>query len=194
VDDELNEFWVGDPWAIFEKHNLSCYERDRLYLNGGGRRFLDFSFVSGADHDGDSRASVAADLNHDGMLDLIVRQAGGQPILVYENQLPPRRWLQVTLRGTQSNRLGIGARLVATVGERQIVRECSAINSYLSQSPATVHFGLQEATQIDTLTIHWPSGLEQKLETIPADRQIVITEGANGWLPARPGVVTPPAK
>jgi len=83
VDSRLNEFWVGNPWKIFQEHNLSCFERNRLYMNVRGRGFLDVSHVSGADNDGDSRSAIAADVNHDGRLDLILRQSGGGPLVVY---------------------------------------------------------------------------------------------------------------
>jgi hypothetical protein len=46
--------------------------------------------------------------------------------------------------------------------------------------PNIVHFGLGEATQIDKLTIQWPSGKVQELTNLPADRHIVVTEGKEG--------------
>src|SRR5436190_10055266 len=128
LDASLGEFWVERPWEIFTKgHNLSSYERKRFFLNVPGsirgRDFLDLSFLSGADNDGDGRSVVAADFRNTGQLDLVVRQAGGGPIILYENQFPPRHYLKVSLRGTKSNRLGIGARLSATVRGRALVRE-----------------------------------------------------------------------
>jgi len=192
VDAELNEFWEGDPWAIFDKHNLSCFERNRMYLNSAGQGFLDVSFVSGADNDGDSRSAIAADLNGDGMLDLVVRQAGGGPLLIYENQLPPRHYLTVSLRGTKSNRLGVGARLTAFVGDRQIVRENYPANTYRSQSPSLVSFGLGDHARVDRLEITWPSGLKQELRDLPADSHIVVTEGQDHFQVAKGGVVSEP--
>lgn len=192
IDDELNEFWVGDPWMIFREHNLSCFERNRLFMNVGGRKFLDASVVSGADDDGDARASIAVDVNHDGMLELVVRQAGGPPLLLYENRFPARNYLKVTLRGLKSNRLGIGARVVAHVGERQIVRECFPINSYLSQAPVALHFGLGEAEQIDRLAIAWPSGEEQEVRDVAANQHIAVTEGNDEIAVVIPGQVIAP--
>jgi hypothetical protein len=117
------------------------------------------------------------DINHDGRQDLVVRQAGGGPIKLYKNEFPQKHWLKVSLRGVQSNRLGIGARLVVTAGERKVVRELFPANTYNSQSPALVHFGLGDATSVDSLTIRWPSGKEQKLGNLAADRHIIIREG-----------------
>ena len=192
IDEELGEFWEGDPYAIFRKHNLSSFERNRFFLNAGERRFLDVSFASGADDDGDGRSSVAADFNNDGRVDLAVRQAGGTPFLLYENDFPAQAFLKISLRGTKSNRAGIGARLVATVGDRQIVRELFPANSYRSQGPLVVHFGLGKAQRVDRLVIKWPSGDEQELNDIDADRHVVITEGRDEYQVVTPGETIAP--
>ncbi len=181
LDAKLNEFWVGNPWSIVtEGHNLSAFERNRTYLNVGGRHFLDVSHISGTDSDGDGRSVVAADFRNTGMLDLIVRQAGGGPLLLYENRFPPAHYLMVTLRGATSNRRGIGARLTAEVGGRKIVRELFPASGYFSQSPSQVHFGLARDAKVDKLTIRWPSGRVQVVTGIAADRHVIIDESKDG--------------
>lgn len=178
IDATIGEFWVANPWHFAKaKKNLSAYERNRVYLNRDGRHFLDISHLTGADSDGDGRVCVPADFNGDGMQDLLVRQVGGGSVLLYENQFPAAHWLSVSLRGTQSNSLGIGARLVAEVGGRRLVRELYPANTFRSQSPSHVHFGLGDATAVDRLTIRWPSGTEQVLDQVPADQHIEVTEG-----------------
>jgi hypothetical protein len=181
LDEKLSEFWVGNPWEIVQHgHNLSAFERNRLYMNVGGRDFLDVSHLSGADSDGDGRGVVAADFRNTGMPDLVVRQVGGGPLLYYENRFPQAHYLTVTLRGQTSNRRGVGARLTAEVKGRKIVRELFPANSYLGQAPAQVHFGLGPDSAIDRLTVRWPSGRVQVLSGIVADRHIVIDEGKEG--------------
>jgi hypothetical protein len=181
LDPSLGEFWVENPWDIIRNgHNLSAYERNRTYLNIAGRDFLDVSYLSGADTDGDSRCAVAGDFRKNGQLDLVVRQVGGGPVMLYRNQFPPRHYLEVSLRGTRSNRLGIGARLIAMVQGRPIVRELYPLNSYRSQMPTWVHFGLGDADRVDRLEIRWPSGLVQELTGLAADRHIIVEEGKEG--------------
>src|SRR5262245_56688281 len=102
-----------------------------MYLNVGGREFLEVSHLSGADNDGDGRGVVAADFRNTGMPDLIVRQVGGGPLLLYENRWPQAHYLTVSLLGDKSNRRGIGARLTAEVNGRKIVRELFPANGYL---------------------------------------------------------------
>lgn len=177
VDETLGEFWAGSPWEIFQKHNLSCYERNRTYLNVGGTGFLDISYLTGADTDGDSRAVIAADFNGDGRLDLALRQAGGGPFQLYENEFPSQHHLQISLRGTQSNRLGIGARMTAHVGDRRLVREHYPINTFRSHAPLVSHFGLGDIDRIDRLVVRWPSGIEQTFTDVSADQHVLIEEG-----------------
>jgi hypothetical protein len=202
IDSELKEFWVESPWEIIAKgENLSAYERDRAFLNVRGQAFLEVSHLTGADNEGDGRCAVAADFGNTGRLDLVVRQVGGGPLLLYENRFPARHYLQVSLRGSQarsagggasqarsasegnlprSNRQGIGARLTAVAGGQRQVRELYPHNTYRSQAPNIVHFGLGDAAVVERLTIRWPSGRVQELRDLRADRHIVVEEDKEG--------------
>jgi hypothetical protein len=181
VDKSLGEFWVDNPWDITNKgFNLSSYERTRVFLNTRSRNFLDISHLSGADSDGDGRCVVAGDFRNNGQLDVVLRQAGGGPLLLYENNFPRRHYLKVSLRGRTSNRQGIGARLIAEVKGQPLVRELYPLNSFRSQMPNIVHFGLGRATKVERLTIRWPSRTVQVLKNLPADKHIVVDEGKRG--------------
>lgn len=173
----MGEFWVTDPWSINLSHNLSSFERNRFYLNTQGETFVEASYISGADSDGDGRCVVPLDYDNDGMQDLLVRQVGGGPLKLYRNQLPPQNYLRVRLEGTKSNRLGIGSRLVAHVGDQQIVRELYPHNSFRSQMANEVHFGLRGVETLDRLTVTWPSGQVDEWVDLPTNQSIVLTEG-----------------
>jgi len=178
-DERLKDWWVDNPWKIAAAgKSLSGYERNRVYLNGGHGAFFEISgLTGGADSDGDGRAVVPCDVTGDGLEDLIIRQAGGGVLLVFENRFPAAHWLQVSLRGEKSNRQGIGARLIAETGGHKLTRELFPHNTFYSQAPAHVHFGLGTAATVDKLTIRWPSGTVQELRNVPANRRITIHEG-----------------
>jgi len=177
LDESLDEFWSGNAFSISLSHNLSGYERNRTYLNVGGKNFVDASFASGTDSDGDGRCVVSIDFNLDGQRDLIVRQTGGGALKLFRNQFPKQNWLRVSLRGVESNRLGIGARVVAKIGDRQVVRELWPVNTFYSQAAAAIHFGLGADEKVTELSIRWPSGKEQKIEGIDANQHVLIQEG-----------------
>ena len=176
IDPELGEFWVEDPFQINFENNLSSYERNRVFLNVGGKGFLEISRLTGADSDGDGRGVVAADLRGTGQMDLIVRQSGGGPLLIFENDFPSGNFLDVRLVGKESNRLGIGARLVAKIGSRQLFRDQFPVNSYRSQAANRVHFGIGSAETVDELIIRWPSGKTQAIQNIRSNQHLVIAE------------------
>ena len=191
LDEELGEFWVGNPFQIFQHQNLSSYERNRAYINVDGKGFLEISHMSAADVDGDSRAILALDIFEPGQMDLVLRQVGGGAVKIFRNQFPKANYLKVSLDGIKRNSLGIGSRLIAHVGDRKIVRDLYPINTYQSQQPTWVHFGLGQAEKIDRLEIQWPSGVVQELKDIDVNRHILIVEESDE---IKKFALTPPAR
>ena len=172
-------FWVRTPWRFPPNRNLSAFEPNRLYLNAGDYRLLDVTLISGAGHRGDGRAALVADVNGDLHPDLIVRHAGGGSVCVFANRFPPAARLTVSLEGTKSNRLGIGARVVAEAGGRKLVRQLWSTNNFIGQQAPRVRFGLGSARTVDRLVVHWPSGHVQVLKgPIRTNRLLEIREGA----------------
>ena len=178
IDKEAGEFWVENPFMMPENgENLSAYERNRTFLNVDGNSFIDVSFASVADIDSDSRSVVAADFDRDGATDLLVGSVGGGPLRLFLNRYPNGNHVRIQLVGNQSNRPGIGARLIAKAGSRQVVRDVFPANGFKGQGPVDTVIGLGEAKRIENLEILWPSGLVQKLNDLPAGIGITITEG-----------------
>jgi enediyne biosynthesis protein E4 len=175
LDHEAGEFWMDNPWNVGD-NNLSAFERNRVILNAGDGRFVDVSYLTGADIDSDTRSVVAADLTADGMPELIYRSSGGGPLRIYENRWPQQNWMRVSLRGKQSNSRGIGARLVVETDDRTLSRDLFPVSSFRSQMPSTVDFGLGDSTGVRRLVIHWPSGIVQEFESLPVNRHVRISE------------------
>lgn len=208
VDESLGEFWMENPWEP-TANNLSAFERNRVLLSvpvaaadaeaknadSGAplkfrRRLRDVSTQSGADLDSDSRGVVSGDFNGDGRPDLIVRSSGGGPVRVFENRWPVAsgsnratagNWLNLSLRGSQSNSQGLGARIRIDIGERAIHRTMQRVSSFMSQQPASLLIGLGDVSTIDRLTVDWPSGETQVLNGIDVGQHILVREGADGF-------------
>jgi hypothetical protein len=79
------------------------------------------------------------------------------------------------LQGTASNRSAIGAKVVATYGERKQVQAVVAQSSYLSVNDRRLHFGLGDATTA-SLEIRWPNGNIQKLPKLEKNRYYRVVE------------------
>jgi len=190
-DLELGEFWEEDPWTIAFRHNLSGFERNRTFLNLGNRQFADISYLTGSDTEGDGRSVVPADFRCNGQMDLLVRQVGGGPLLLFENHFPKQGYLKVSLRGSKSNSLGIGSRLTAILGDQSFVRELYPSNTFHSQEASLVHFGLGTRDTVDKLIVRWPSGTIHEITTLVGNRHILIDEATGTIETVQPGITIP---
>src|SRR5207249_127809 len=106
----------------------------------------------------------------------------GTTNFLYRNDGNGNAWIKVRCIGTKSNRSGFGAkvRVTAKIGGsmRTQVREISGGASYASQNAPEAHFGLKDATVVDTIRIEWPSGIAQELHNVPAKQILTVTESA----------------
>jgi len=155
-----------------------------LYVNDGTGVFVDFSFGN-ANH-GLAVATVLADVDEDGDLDMLTTYGGhdaNQVNRYYENTLDSsNNWLKVRLRGLLglSNSTGIGARvyLKATIDGLGVwqVREMTSQSGHRAQSGQRLHFGVGDATDVDSLVIDWPSGTQQILTNVAVNQLVEIEE------------------
>jgi len=122
------------------------------------------------------RGSAFADFDGDGDLDVVLTQTGGAPLLLHNDQQLGHHWLRLKLAGTKSNRSAIGARIVAKVGARTLIREVNPAHSYLSASELPVTLGLGTDTKVDSIEITWPSGHKQTVVPQTVDKVIQIEE------------------
>lgn len=182
LDEKRGEFWIPNAWSVGKtSRNLSAFEPNQIFLNLGPGRFAEISSLTGADSDGDGRGVMVADITGDLQPDLLVRQSGGGPLRVYANRFAPASRLVVSLEGTRSNRLGIGATLIAETEGRRIVRQLFPANNFVVAQASQVRFGLGQARQVDRLIVRWPSGRVQELRSIPVGVHIRVTEGQSDY-------------
>jgi hypothetical protein len=123
-----------------------------------------------------ARGACFADYDNDGKVDAFLVNLGAKGTLVHNISENTGHWVAIKLRGTKSNRDGIGARIEISAGGKRWTAERVASSGYLSQDDDRVHFGVGAAESIDKIQIRWPSGREQTLEKQAVDRVITIEE------------------
>jgi len=117
-----------------------------------------------------ARGAAFGDLNNDGAMDAVVTVLGGPP-QIFMNRGGISHWLTITLRGTRSNRDGLGAR-VQVNGQ---TRFATTAGSYESANDKRLHFGLATA-RAAKIEVCWPSGRHQTLNDIPVDQFLEVRE------------------
>jgi hypothetical protein len=157
-------------WPPMKGRSLAGYQSKCVWINKGNK-FIDVCNAVGVTDTSDGRAVVLVDLWNRGVLDVVIANQNG-PLLVYKNTVAPENdWAQFELEGNKSNKSAIGAQLklywsnaesrASKRSELVQLQEVSGGNSYASQNPRRLHFGLGKDAQIDRLEIQWPSGKTQ---------------------------------
>ncbi len=166
-----NSFW-GGPWKNF------------LFLNNGDGTFTKNLTEIPTTELGWSYGCAFGDWDCDGDLDLGVATClnADQTDYLYENHSAENgnNWLEINLVGTTSNRSAIGTKVwvTATINGQQVtqLREISAQSGYCGQNQMAAHFGLADADSV-TMSVQWPSGLEQLFGNLVANQCLTLVEG-----------------
>jgi len=126
------------------------------------------------------RGAAFGDFDNDGDVDVFIVNHGGPGILLRNDGGNRNHWLELELRGTKSNRQGIGAKVRLVAGGSAQVRQIGAQSPYLSQNSLVETFGLGALTHVDSIIVSWPSGTRQVRTGIEANQRLTITEGDVG--------------
>jgi enediyne biosynthesis protein E4 len=122
------------------------------------------------------RGCAMGDFDNNGRIDVVVTSMDANAELWMNRSPNPGHWINIDLRGTKSNRDGIGARIkVVTKAGTQYNHQTSSV-CYASSTLGPVHFGLGAESKALKIEITWPSGIVQSLENIAADRILKVTE------------------
>jgi hypothetical protein len=173
IDENVGAFGAGVQFP----------ERMLFFHNIGGGQYRERGKAIGLDQAVVGRGLALGDFNEDGAPDLLISVNNGAPLLLRSTPPPGRHWLQVRVRGTRSNRDGLGTRIEIEAGGRRQSGWIRSGSSYASQSERAAFFGLGDATRVERLTVHWPNGGSETMRDLPADQRLLIQERAPAEAP-----------
>jgi len=185
----LSGSWVGSAWGDYDNDgSLDLFVAQdggasALYHNDGPPAYSFTRVLTGpvATDAGNAFGAVWGDYDRDGQLDLFIADHQALGNRLYHNEGTPNHWLTVRCRGAAPNTAAIGARvrLDATIGgsTRRQTREVTSQTGYNSGN-LDQHFGLGDASVVDSLVIDWPSGRRDTWAGLAADAFLALDEGS----------------
>lgn len=176
---------AGSSWADYDNDGdldlfVPTFSQNLLFSNNGDGTFTKVTTeIPSADGTVESYGGAWADYDNDGDLDLAVPTAFGNPDdMFYTNNTcntgsSNRNWVKFHLTGVTSNKDALGARVYvkATIGGtvKWQMREVNANSTRGGEgggvSGHVVHFGLGNATTIDSIKIVWPASTTTRYYT-----------------------------
>ncbi len=152
-----------------------------LYRNLGNGRFKDISagMGPGITEHFSSRGAAFGDYNNDGGIDALILNMNDAPSLLKNiGGGAAGNWIKLKLIGTLCNRTAIGARAYVTAGKHIQMDEVHSGTSVMSQSDLRLHFGLGQATLVDSVEITWPTtGQKETYTKVKVNQILTIREG-----------------
>ena len=183
--------WNAINELIRSDASWNGYERNIFFTNNHDGTFSDISGISGLDLPDDSRSFALADLDHDGRLEIILKNRNGPQVRILRNAMVDiGKSIAIRLRGKKSNRDAIGAAVTVEAEGRRQTKYLQAGSGFLSQHSKEFFFGVGKAEGTVRATIRWPSGLTQVFDHLPVNRRIEMEEGAEEFA-AKPFLAAP---
>ncbi|MBI2949456.1 MAG: CRTAC1 family protein [Verrucomicrobia bacterium] len=172
-------------------NTTSYHARNIVLRNTGQGRFVNVSDQCG---DGllpklSSRGAAFDDLDNDGDLDVVILNSRREPTLLRNDSSPANHWIHIQLRGTKSNRDGIGARVTVTAGGLTQIDEVHSGRSYQSDFGKRLHFGLGGRGATEEIRVKWIGGGTDIVRNVGVDRLITIIEGRGAESPPAPATL-----
>jgi enediyne biosynthesis protein E4 len=174
TDHDFAEFRKGIESTLISRHEL--YERipqikqpnfmfrhDESARHTGVPHYTEVSAAWGLSTPSFTNGAAYADLDQDGDLDLVCNNID-DPAFIFENQTIKKatktpdnaHFLRIDVAGTPDNPDAFGATVTAYWGGQRQSASIQSARGYISTSERIVHFGLGEATRLDSVVVEWP--------------------------------------
>jgi hypothetical protein len=205
VTDE--SYSLASVWEDFDNDgDLDVYvtteggQNNYYYTNNGDGTFTKVTDIAVTNTDmARTYGATAGDYDNDGDIDLFVPTLGrdngnsfGKNLLFRNDTNNNNNWITITCRGTISNSSAVGTKVRAksVINGNPVwqMREISTQNSFNGLNSLRVHFGLGDASEIDSLVFEWPSGNIDVMTDVDVNQFITVTESNSSGKPGSQNV------
>ncbi|MEM9829231.1 MAG: VCBS repeat-containing protein [Bacteroidota bacterium] len=146
------------------------------FRNNRNLTFSNQTDAWGIDMEGFSTGAAYSDLDRDGDLDIVLNNIDDLASIYENSSSPTTNYIQITLKGTEDNVLGIGTKVKVTAEEATQYQHLQPSRGFQSSVEPILHFGLNDAKTVDEIEAYWPNGSYSLLQDIPANQRIEISQ------------------
>ena len=165
--------------------NSQKTNRNRLYHNNQNGQFVDRADALNVSVDVVGRGATAGDFDNDGDVDFYIVNNTGNTLL--QNDVnPDNRHIKIRLRGTESNRDGVGTRVAVAIGNHIQTQELICGTGFLGSDSPELVFGLPSDYQIGSVTLTWSSGIVETYQLSFQADVYTFTEAENVTVAVEP--------
>tara|TARA_R110002049_G_scaffold44913_2_gene131406 strand:+ start:1286 stop:4561 length:3276 start_codon:yes stop_codon:yes gene_type:complete len=144
-----------------------------MFTNNADYTFKDVSLDYGFGAKINSNGAAYADFDNDGDLDLVLNNQSDKAS-VYRNN-SKANYISVTLKGSDKNIKGLGARIEVYANNTQQLKEVYVSRGYQSSVSYNLNFGLAESKLIDSLKVVWNDNKTQVLTNIDVNKRLALS-------------------
>lgn len=169
---EIHPRQVWPQWKGDHTQEDSDEHPDAVFWANGDGTFREVGGENGFDNATGHYGLVAADLDGNGAVEVIVAPSVGAP-LAWWNECTEGGWVTVSLVGPPENTAGFGARAEFVLADRTERRQMQNVRGF-GQSPPRWHVGLGGQSVVASIRILWPDGTESEHTDIPARSKVIV--------------------
>ncbi|RYY54137.1 MAG: CRTAC1 family protein, partial [Chitinophagaceae bacterium] len=162
-----------------------------IFSGSSTGKFTDRSADWGMMREGYSNGAVYADLNNDGLLDIVTNNIGEEAGIWKNSSTVNHYWLGIQLVADTGNTSGIGARAWLYQQGKMQYQQLSATRGFQSSVVPVFHFGLGENEQVDSIRIVWPDFSTALLTRVEADTLLKVSYRSSDRFVYPPPPATP---
>ena len=162
-----------------------------FFKNNGDLTFTNKALDWGMNELSYSTGAAYADFDNDGDLDIVINNIN-QEAFIYKNRSEERQadhnFLRITLKGSEGNSHGIGAKIWVYASAKTLYAEHEWQRGYKSSVEPVEHFGLGNISTVDSIRIVWPGGKRQVVKNVQVNQVLLLDEkNASESAAHRPG-------
>ncbi|GAA3605592.1 VCBS repeat-containing protein [Flavivirga amylovorans] len=121
-----------------------------------------------------SNGAIYADLDNDGDLDYVINNIDQEASIYRNNNLDKNNYLQVTLKGSEKNKNGLGTKVYVSSDSLEQYNELTLSRGFQSSVAPQLHFGLGKTENISMVKVVWPNGSISEIKNVKANQNMVV--------------------